>query len=450
MIMPPRDLFDRVRTAAARPVVADSFRLQLGQAASLGVQAVTSLVLLRSLGPDLVGLYAISAALAAAVALLDLSGANRVAVIDVARARGAAELERIGTSLGTFLRVSLRVRVPIVVAFFAFAPDIAGTLYGNRDAGMWARWLGLPLATDLPFDLLVVTLQGRGEIRALVRVETTRAIATSTCLIAALLAGWGLLGVALVHVATSIAAALWAWRRYGVLAARDPALPGWADLVRMPRASGARSRAAAGVSMAIEKNLGNLGGQLPLLLVGALRPEAAGYFSAALRTMSLPYPLVSAFARHLEVLLPHRAGQGADAVRRTFARATLTAGAAWTVVTIGMILLGPIILVQLAGADYAPAVPVLYPLVLQSLATGAGVGIGAALRAVDRPAYGVALQAISIIATAPFGYLLIVHSGALGAAWFHALRYALLTVAGIACVLWLVRPRASYERGPVT
>jgi len=202
--------------------------------------------------------------------------------------------------------------------------------------------------------------------------------------------------------------------------------------------------------MAIEKNLGTLGGQLPMLMLGALRPDAAGYFSAALRTMSLPYPLVSAFARYLDVLLPQRAGESAAAARHAFARVTLVAGSGWAVVTILMILIAPFVLVRLAGEAYTPAIPALYPLVLQSLATGAGVGLGAALRGLEKPSHLIVLQALSILLTLPVGYALIPESGAAGASWFHSLRYVVLTVAGIGWVFWLTRRAPATERAAVS
>lgn len=437
-----RPLLDRIRAAGAHGAIAGALPLQVGQAVTVAMQAATSLVLLRVLGPDAVGLYAISVALAAAAGFFDLSGASRLALTELARARGEGVPERAAAILARFLRAAAAVRLPLVSVFFLLAPWIAGWLYGRSDAGLWARWFALPLALDLPFNLLVLVLHGRGRTRSLARVETSRAIVTAVCTIAVLLAGFGLAGLAAVHVSVSVLASLWGTRAYGRLVRVDLSLPSWADLLRRAGRADRAGRTAAGFALAIDKNLANLGSQLPMLLVGVLRPDAAGYFSAALRTMSLPYPLVSAFARYLEVLLPFRAGEEWNGARRTFIGVTVGMGAAWAVVTAGMLLAGPAVLVRLAGAEYAPAIPALYPLALQSLATGAGVGIGAALRAIERPSFGIALQAFSIAAAAPVGYALIPGAGAVGGAWFHALRYTLLTAAGIAWVLWLTRTGA--------
>jgi O-antigen/teichoic acid export membrane protein len=103
-----------LRTITRRPFVVDALYLQSGQAATIALQAATSLILLRILGPELAGVYAIGTALAAAIALLDLTGANRLALVDVARAHGMRDADAIRGILARFIRVSVLVRLPMV------------------------------------------------------------------------------------------------------------------------------------------------------------------------------------------------------------------------------------------------------------------------------------------------------------------------------------------------
>jgi O-antigen/teichoic acid export membrane protein len=438
-----------LRGGTVRDAAGEALPLQVGQAVTIAVQGATSLVLLNALGPAALGVYAVSAALAATASIADLSGASRLAVTELAREGATTRTGRVAAILGRFIRTGVLVRVPVVAAFALLAPSIAQALYASPDAGRWARWLCLPLAIDLPYDLVTVVLHGRARMRQLARVESGRALLTALCTIAVLVAGLGLAGVVGVQVGASLCAALWALRAYRRLARQDAQLPPLRELIRVSRVPRGLP-AGAGVAIAVEKNLGNLAAQLPMLLVGALRPDAAGYYAAALRTVSLPYPLVSAFARYLDVLLPRRAGESAGAARRAFVRLTVAAGGGWAIVTLLTILAAPFVLVRLAGEAYAPAVPALYPLALQSIATGAGVGIGAALRGLGRPSHLVALQAASIVLVLPAGYALVHAAGAVGAAWFHALRYAVLTAGGIGWVLWITRPAAAGEEVAVT
>jgi O-antigen/teichoic acid export membrane protein len=235
------------------------------------------------------------------------------------------------------------------------------------------------------------------------------------------------------HVAVSAATALWAASAYAALSA-DASLPSWRRLVgaavAMPRLESAR----LGAVFAAEKNLASVANHLPTLLMGIVRPEAVGYYSAALRTVSLPYPLVSGLARYLDVLMPSRHAGGSGRVLDTFRRTTRLTGAAWLLVTALMGLAAPLILVQVAGEPFRPALPAVYPLLLQSVMVGFGVAIGSALRAVEKPHWLVGLQLLSIGATVPLGIVLIDRLGAPGGAWLHALRYVVLTVAGLALV----------------
>lgn len=436
-----RSISARLRQVRQQRPVGDTLRFQVGQVVVIVAQGLTSLILLRVLGPDLVGVYAVATAMVVTARLLDLTGANRQALTEMALARGAGADERLAPALAAFLRVSVLVRMPLVATVFALAPAAATAAYGTPDAGLLARWLVLPLLFDLPYDLLVMVLHAQGQVQQVVRIETARALLIAAATAIVLLLGWGLAGLVTVRVAVSLAALGWSAFGYQQIAARVLSLPSWPRLLGEARSVEARSRLRAGVPMALEKALGNLGNQLPVLLLGAMHTGAVGYYAAAVRLMAVPAPLVSALARTLDVLMPFRAGQSSASLRRTFVRATLWSGLLWTPVTIVTAAVAPVLLIAVAGEAYRPSLPVIYPLVLQSLAVGAGVGISAALRSAGRPAYGVALQLLSLAVVVPLGVVLIDRWDAAGAGWFHALRYTLFTTAGIATVLWLLSRR---------
>jgi hypothetical protein len=76
-------------------------------------------------------------------------------------------------------------------------------------------------------------------------------------------------------------------------------------------------------------------------------------------------------------------------------------------------------------------------LLLQSLAAGFGVGVGAMFRTLDRLEYSIGLHVVSLALMTPLAYVLIGASGAVGGAWFHGLRSLIVTMAGIGLVLAL-------------
>jgi O-antigen/teichoic acid export membrane protein len=429
-----------LRGLARARLVSDTLVLQGGQLVAIAVQGLTSLALLRLLGPEAIGLYALSVAMAALAAILDLTASNRVVLIELSRALGSGAPGAVRDALAGHLRISVFVRGAIVAVFFAIAPVAATLIYGRSDVGRWAGWLAVPLVSDIPFNLLVVALQARRWMVRLVRLESTRAILSSAASVAVLLGGLGISGLVLVQVVVSVVVTAWSVRAYARLAGSDTGLPGWREIVGRARTMPLGDRIRQGISLALEKNVSNLGGYLPILMMGTLRPEALGHFNAAVRVMSLPFPLVSALARNLDGELAFRWSQGGpQAVQQTFTRATLYAGSIWLLVTAAMAVAGPFVLVLVGGPEYAPGVPALYPLILQSLAVGAGVGIGATLRAIERANYLIALQVLSVALTIPLGWELIEGLGAAGGSWFLAIRYVILTVAGIALVRALLR-----------
>jgi O-antigen/teichoic acid export membrane protein len=415
------------RGLAGHRFVGDTATLQAGQVVAVAAQAATSLVALRVLGPELLGLYALSIAFVATIGLLDAGGSNRVALLELARAEASRTREATAAALAGHLRINVQLGGLVVLAFAIAAPHVSSWAYGRADVGGYARWLALPVLLDVPFAMLGIVRQGRRQMRPLVGMESARAIAASAAGITALAAGLGVAGLVGARVVASAAASLWAVRAYARLARRDGTLPSWRRLIVAARRTPLLPRVRIGITMSAEKNLGNLGAQLPVLLMGALSPAAVGYYNAALRVVSLP--------RNLDAALPFRAARGG--VRGAFLRTSLAAGLLWTGVTAVMAVAAPIALVRLGGEAYAPAVPAIYPLLLQSIAVGAGVGIAATLRAIDRVAYGVALQLASIAVAVPLGLALIPSMGAVGGAWTMALRFSFLTVAGISLAAWL-------------
>jgi O-antigen/teichoic acid export membrane protein len=423
------------RGLAGHRFVGDTATLQAGQVVAVAAQAATSLVALRVLGPELLGLYALSIAFVATIGLLDAGGSNRVALLELARAEASRTREATAAALAGHLRINVQLGGLVVLAFAIAAPHVSSWAYGRADVGGYARWLALPVLLDVPFAMLGIVRQGRRQMRPLVGMESARAIAASAAGITALAAGLGVAGLVGARVVASAAASLWAVRAYARLARRDGTLPSWRRLIVAARRTPLLPRVRIGITMSAEKNLGNLGAQLPVLLMGALSPAAVGYYNAALRVVSLPYPLLTALARNLDAALPFRAARGG--VRGAFLRTSLAAGLLWTGVTAVMAVAAPIALVRLGGEAYAPAVPAIYPLLLQSIAVGAGVGIAATLRAIDRVAYGMALQLASIAVAVPLGLALIPSMGAVGGAWTMALRFSFLTVVGISLAAWL-------------
>jgi O-antigen/teichoic acid export membrane protein len=433
----------RLRTVVdqivGRPLLQDTLRLQAGQITLGAIHAVRSLVALRWLGPGAFGIYALAQAMVSSAQLADVTAANRVALVGTARALAEGPDGDAAGPLADFLRLATAAAVVLAAGVWWLGPRIAAHAFHDPAIGGYAGWLGLCLVADVPFNLLIVALQAARRMTALVFVECGRAAAWLTATVIALGIDTSPGSLVAAQVIVSTIASISAVLVYRRVAHRDRHLPGWLTLIRRAARRRSGPALASGVRIAIDKNLGNLASQLPILLLGAVNTAAVGQLAAAIKVMALPGPLLTGLARNLDAVLPARAATGIREVRTTFLRATRYATLGWAPITLVTALAAPFLLAHVLGSAYTPALALIPALALQTLVLGVGVGLGPTFRTLDRVGWSIGCQVAALAVATPIGWWLIGHDGAGGAAWFHALRVALATSLSLAAVLYLLR-----------
>jgi PST family polysaccharide transporter len=429
-----------LRRSLASPLLRDTLRLQAGQVLLVGIHAARALLALRWLGPLAFGTYALAQSIVTAALLADVTAAGRVALIGAAQALGKERRGDAAAPLADFLRLATAAGIVLAGALWFLAPSLTALAYREAGVGDWAGWLGVTLLTDVPFSLLVVALQAARRTAALVVAETLRAGAWLVVTVAALLLSDSVAALVSAQLVVSVLASIVAALAYARLARSEPRLPGWAELLRQAARRSSRPALATGARIAVDKNLGNLAAQLPLLLLGAFDTAAVGQLAAAMRVMGLPGPLLTGVARNLDAVLPAQAAASREQVRQTFLASTRVVALAWVLVTAVTALLAPLVLLRLLGPAYAPALALIPALAVGSVVLGGGVAMGAVFRTLDRVGRSIVCQATALAVTMPIGLLLIGRGGAAGAAWFHALRVAVVTALSLAAVVHLLRP----------
>ena len=122
-----------------------------------------------------------------------------------------------------------------------------------------------------------------------------------------------------------------------------------------------------------------------------------------------------------------------------FIQTTLYTGALWSLLTV-LIALGAPFAIYLFFPEYVRALPLVYPLLLQSLGIGLGVGIGSTMRTIGRVEYSILMQIVYLLLIVPMGVFLIRVFGNNGAAWLIGVRELTLVVIIDLIVLRLLRP----------
>lgn len=422
-----------------RPMLHDTLRLQAGQISLVVIHAVRSLVALRFLGPEAFGLYALAQSMVSSAQLADVTAASRVALVGTARALGEGAEGDAAAPLADFLRLATTAAVLLAAGLWWLGPMVAAHAFHDPAIGGYAGWLGLCLVADVPFNLLIVALQAARRMTAMVVVESGRAAAWLTATVIALAVDTSPASLVAAQVIVGAVASISAVVVYLRVAHRDPRLPGWLALIRRAARRRSRSALASGVRIAVDKNLGSLASQLPILFLGAVDTAAVGQLAAAIKVMALPGPLLTGLSRNLDAVLPARAATGIREVRMTLVRATRYAVLGWAPITLVTALAAPFLLAHLLGSAYTPALALIPALALQTLVLGVGVGLGPTFRTIDRVGWSIGCQVTALAVATPIGWWLIVHNGAGGAAWFHALRVVLATSLSLGAMFYLLR-----------
>jgi len=427
-------VFTRIQKLAQRRFIRDTLTLQSGQLVLMIVAGGAQAIIARALQKDLLGLYRAALLQFGLIGLLNISGAVLVTRNVLARAFGADDREAIRSSIGWYLKVQGVIYFALAIFFFFAFPIIADT------AGELARWLAFTAVLDIPFGLIGILLAARRTLRPLVIRESLRIFILAVLQIGAALAvrvDW-LIGV---QLAVSVAYCVYSIYDYERLARNDPRIPTWREAFEAARAAPIFKHMRQGVIIAIDKNLSAFTVEtLPLLILSAYSQSALGLFSTAYQVITFPSPLIGGLARNLETYLPFKAKEQSD-FRSAFIRATLASSLLWSFATIGLAFAAPLMLVILFGFGYLPAVGWLYPLLLQSLSVGFGVGLGSALRTLDKSHYSIIESVVVTVIMLPVGYWLINTYGGYGAAWFVGLQWLLNSIVAIGIVLWLTRKK---------
>jgi O-antigen/teichoic acid export membrane protein len=422
-------MLTRLRNFSRRRFVRDTLTLQAGQLALMILAGGAQAIIARALQPELLGLYRLALTQFGLLALLNIAGAALITRNRLAQAFGADDPGAIRDSLGWFLKTHGLINLTLATFFFFAFPVIAG------EAGELARWLAFTVVLDIPFGMVGLILAARRTLRPLVIRESQRVFILSMLQIGAALAvrvDW-LIGV---QLAVSVAYCLYSIYDYQRIARNDPRIPSWREIFGLAWRAPLTRHLRQGVIVSLDKNLSAFTvDTLPLLILGAYSQSALGLFTTAYQVITFPSPLISGIARNLETYLPFKAKEQAD-FRSAFVRATLASSLLWSIATVGLAFVAPFVLLILFGFGYVSAIELLYPLLLQSLAVGFGVGLGSAFRTLDKSQYSILESIVVTAIMLPVGVWLIYTYGAYGAAWFVGLQWLINALVAVGLILW--------------
>ena len=418
--------------------VRDTITLQVGKLALAVIDVAARLILIRGLGTDNYGVWALVGTMYGLLMFFNITGLGLSTLTRLAESLAAGDRDETRDLMAFFVQVSLLVAAIACAVAFAFGPAFAEVTYGNRYVGELMRLYTLVLFLQPVYQLMLLVLQSHRSMRAYAVLENGGVVVDGVLVVAVVLLGWGAAGVVAAYLLSALVKAvgsLWAYRR---LQARwGDRLPTIGEILSAARRNSPRPYWRFGVALALDKNLSSLFTLLPQQLVGMWHGEAAaGFLKLALSGLERPYLIFTGVLTNLAAQVPAEVGQGDfRRLQRNFRRVATWVAPASLAVFGAFALAAPIAVPILVGEEYIPVIPVIQVLCIYGAVTGIGGVFGPLYRALRLMRLILAVK-VGALALAALPALALVQSqGVVGGAWAINLVYA-LSVGMTIAVTW--------------
>ena len=391
--------------------VRDTAVLQIGKIGTTALSAISSLIAWRVLGPDVNGVFSLALGFVTLWNTLDLTGIPTSVRTHLGMAVGAQDEDAILDTLAVYVRVTTMVNLAITALIVLIGPAVAAWLYaGDFQIGVLAAGLAFTSFADGLYNLVLIGLQSRRQMRTVAFMNIANQIVLTVCVLVAVVlapSAQGLVGARLVYSYTTMLFALWIYARQR--REIEPALPHFAAIARRARHVPTRRYLSFGFANAVDKNLSAYFTQLPLQLVGVLAgTRAAGYLGLALSGISYLSILTSAVFDNMQAVVPQMIGRKEfGRLRRAFPRALIVLGVGGVCAYGVFALFAAQIIPPILGERWTPAIPAVTALAIMGIVTTIGGVFGPLYRALNVMWPIVAIKIVSLAAGLSVGYGLI-------------------------------------------
>lgn len=414
-------MIDRVREFLRRKFVRDTLALQIGKIGATALSMVTWVLTVRLLGFENYGVWKLVLSFFNIWLAFNLTGIGISTTTRLAEAIGRRDEPEILNLQGFYVKVTVIWSLLSLLVLSTLGTGIAARLYdGDVRVGLLAAWFALTIPADMLYTLVLVTLQSRRSMRTFAILQPVNQLVLTICILTVLLIDptpESMVGARLVYSYSTLLLALVIYARSrqhdGII------YPRWRAIIARAVTVSPRRYWRFGVTIAFDKNLGNLFTQIPVQLVGVFAGEtAAGYLSTALDGINRSNLLTSAVLNNLQAVIPQAVGRlDYVGLQRNFNR-VLLAMLIWGGAFYGVLALAaPVAVPLLLGDEATPAVPLVIVLCLSGVVTTVGGIFGPLYRAFDLMRAALLAKIAAWVVLLPPGIYLLQQQDALGGAW---------------------------------
>lgn len=410
-----RRLWDRRR----HRFVAGTTKLHLAGAVQRVTAFATHVLLARFLGPGRYGGYVLVVSLADLLPRLLELGIRRTVLAKYSRLGADTDTAERARIVAFALLAATASALLVIVIGWPLLPFLGERFLHNRTLGEFAwilSWSGLAL---VPFSVLTATLESRGHMGAVARIESSAEILRLAAIFTVVYLRLGFKNLFLALLAVSVIQGVAAIIVYLEIRRRtaDRHLPALAR-VRSELGTGLLAEHLRfSVLISLPKRLDQLGGILVLLVLNwVTSPAEVGAFKVAMAFGTLPLWLAAAAGRNLlPVLADFRVAGDAAGFRRAFGVVSLLSGLAMVPIALLLGLIAQWAVPTLYGAEYISSLPLVPFFLVFTVIAAFNIGHGAAYLVDSRVTAINVRTALQFLVAIGVGVPLIYSQGEIGA-----------------------------------
>lgn len=403
------NLKEKIKHIKNRPFVKDAAILQVGNFFSTFLSFVASVSYARYLGASNYGIYSLVFAFVSLLGFINL-GSSYSAITLLSEAYHRGDKEGIKNILTYFVKISLIMFFTLTLITIVAAPSIANLVYKNPQIGILARFVLIAVFFKIMLDTTVILLQVLRKIKILTIIENFNKVFYIVIPISLVLLGYGLKGVFVGYLTTTILFLPISYMIYESLAKKNPLLPSIKEIFLNFRKVKMSYYVKFGILIGIDKNLGNYYSSIPLLLAGIFTTTSdIANFKIAFSYITLSRVILGPVSRLLSVQLPKSNVYGSKALKRDFLKASFFSVCISGFITLGLIALAPFLIKFFYGKEFFDSIRYVYYLIPYGILMGLDVGTAAVFRATKMMKATIKINFLILLFTLPITYLLIKH-----------------------------------------
>jgi O-antigen/teichoic acid export membrane protein len=401
-----------IRQLFRRKFVRDTLALQIGKIGTTGMSLLSSLLVVRLMGAETYGVWALAQSFFTIWQTLNLTGVNISTSTRLAIAVGAKDEQEILNLTAFYVQVSLLWAALLTTLIALTGPFLSRLAYnGDTRIGILAVLLSLSGLPDDLYGLVTIALQSQRSMQTLAILSNLNQFIFLLCTVAALVINpipESLIIGRLVFSISTMFLAFWFYDRERTRF--NVPFPPLHTVFGHARHISPRRYWRFGFLNAVDKNMANLYTEIPLQMAGIFAGKAAaGYLEAGFKALTVSSTLTSAVYDNLQAVIPQAVGRRDFAnLRRNLTHLIVTLSLA-AVVFYTLFALAVPLIVLLFGQRWLPASPVIATLAIYGGVAMVGGIFGPLYRALNLLRAAITGKIIALVAVIVPGAIWISH-----------------------------------------